>query len=75
MRTSHALKQAALNAATLARNSAGDDTIGESIGLSSDDLQRARACLELMQQDSQTSAFDRQAHLIASGWRPALLNS
>lgn len=51
---------AALNAATLARNSAGDDSIGASVGLTGQDLLNARQVLERMPQDSQPSAFDRR---------------
>lgn len=66
-----ALMEAAMNAATLARNSAGDSQIGMKVGLTADDLKRARETLQRMPQDAMTSAFDRRDFLIHAGWRPA----
>lgn len=65
------LSAAALNAATLARDASGDRVVQSMAGLTADDVKRARALLEHMPQTPLTTAFDRSAYLIASGWRPA----
>ena len=70
-----ALTVAAMNAATLASNSAGNGAIGLKVGLTSDDLQRARVTLAAMPQDCMTSVFERRDYLIKAGWRPARMQT
>lgn len=64
------LLDAAMNAATLARNPAGEPMIGPSLGLSAGDVKRARDILATMPEDPLTTAFDRRDYLIAHDWRP-----
>lgn len=65
------LLDAAMNAATLARSPVGEPAIGPSVGLSAEDVKRARDILTTMPEDPLTTAFDRRDYLIAHDWRPA----
>ncbi len=60
-----------MNAATLVRGTVGQRPLAAALGLTGDDLARARDVLRKMKEDSLTSVFHRRDFLIASGWVPA----
>lgn len=62
---------AALNAATLAGSPKGQGVVAPLVGLSADDLKRARAILAAMPEDPAATAFQRRDFLLAAGWMPS----
>lgn len=68
------LLAAAMNAATMVRSPQGGSAIASAIGLSVEDIQRAREALATMPEDVMTTAFDRRDYLVECGWCPSSLS-